>query len=65
LTLGLKSCILIFVFIWTRASFPRIRYDQLMSECWTILLPIIIALIILVPCLVFSLSLIPNNFYLL
>lgn len=64
LTLGLKSCILIFVFIWTRASFPRIRYDQLMSECWTILLPIIIALIILVPCLVFSLSLIPNNFYL-
>lgn len=65
LTLGLKSCILIFVFIWTRASFPRIRYDQLMSECWTILLPIIIALIILVPCLVFSLSLIPNNFYLI
>ena len=31
--LGLKSCIMIFIFIWARASFPRIRYDQLMSFC--------------------------------
>jgi len=62
--LGIKSCILIFVFIWTRASFPRIRFDQLMSYCWTVLLPIIIAFVILIPCLVFSLSLIPTNFYL-
>jgi len=31
LTLGLKSCIMIFTFIWVRASFPRIRFDQLMS----------------------------------
>jgi NADH-ubiquinone oxidoreductase chain 1 len=33
LSLGVKSCILIFVFIWARASFPRIRFDQLMSFC--------------------------------
>lgn len=33
LTLGFKTCVLIFVFIWGRASFPRIRYDQLMSFC--------------------------------
>ena len=33
LNLGLKSCIMIFIFIWARASFPRIRYDQLMSFC--------------------------------
>ena len=50
LNLGLKSCIMIFIFIWARASFPRIRYDQLMSFCWTILLPLIIALIVLYPC---------------
>lgn len=50
LTLGFKSCVMIFVFIWARASFPRIRYDQLMSFCWTILLPLIIAFIILFPC---------------
>jgi NADH-ubiquinone oxidoreductase chain 1 len=56
---------MIFVFILARASFPRIRFDQLMSYCWTILLPLIIALIILIPCVVYSLSLIPTNFYLL
>ena len=32
-TLGLKTCIMIFIFIWVRASFPRIRFDQLMSFC--------------------------------
>ena len=63
--LGLKSCILVFVFIWARASFPRIRFDQLMSYCWTILLPIVIAFVILIPCVVYSLSLIPTNFYLI
>jgi NADH-ubiquinone oxidoreductase chain 1 len=31
--LGLKTCIMVFVFIWARASFPRIRFDQLMSFC--------------------------------
>lgn len=28
---GLKVVLIIFLFIWVRASFPRIRYDQLMS----------------------------------
>lgn len=65
LMLGLKSCLMIFVFIWARASLPRIRFDQLMSYCWTILLPIIIAFIILIPCVVYSLCLIPTNFYLI
>jgi NADH-ubiquinone oxidoreductase chain 1 len=65
LMLGLKSCLLIFIFIWTRASLPRIRFDQLMSYCWTVLLPIIIAFIILMPCVVYSLCLIPTNFYLI
>ena len=61
LTLGLKSCIMIFIFIWTRASFPRIRFDQLMTFCWTILLPIVIAFIVLVPCIIYSYDIIPSN----
>ena len=65
LTLGIKSCIMIFVFIWTRASFPRIRFDQLMSFCWTILLPIVIAFVILVPCILYSFEIIPSNITLL
>nr|YP_010730988.1 NADH dehydrogenase subunit 1 [Epichloe stromatolonga]YP_010731030.1 NADH dehydrogenase subunit 1 [Epichloe novae-zelandiae]WEG24210.1 NADH dehydrogenase subunit 1 [Epichloe bromicola]WEG24602.1 NADH dehydrogenase subunit 1 [Epichloe typhina]WEG24252.1 NADH dehydrogenase subunit 1 [Epichloe bromicola]WEG24392.1 NADH dehydrogenase subunit 1 [Epichloe stromatolonga]WEG24560.1 NADH dehydrogenase subunit 1 [Epichloe novae-zelandiae] len=51
LALGVKSSMMVFIFIWTRASFPRIRFDQLMSFCWTVLLPILFAFIILVPCL--------------
>jgi NADH-ubiquinone oxidoreductase chain 1 len=65
LTLGIKSCMMIFIFIWVRASFPRIRFDQLMSFSWTILLPIVIAFIILVPCLIYSFEIIPSNIYLL
>ncbi len=61
LTLGVKSCIMIFIFIWARASFPRIRFDQLMSFCWTILLPVVIAFIILVPCILYSFEIIPSN----
>ena len=61
LSLGLKSSMLIFTFIWARASFPRIRFDQLMSFCWTILLPIVIAFIILVPCILYSFEIIPSN----
>ncbi len=65
LSLGLKASIMIFVFIWARASFPRIRFDQLMSFCWTILLPIVIAFIILVPCILYSFEIISSNVSLL
>jgi NADH-ubiquinone oxidoreductase chain 1 len=61
LSLGVKSCVLIFIFIWSRASFPRIRFDQLMSFCWTILLPIVIAFVVLVPCILYSFEIIPTN----
>ena len=61
LTIGIKSCIMIFIFIWVRASFPRIRFDQLMSFSWTILLPVVIAFIVLVPCIIYSLEIIPSN----
>ena len=61
LSLGLKSSIMIFVFIWARASFPRIRFDQLMAFCWTVLLPILFALIILVPCILYSYNILPIN----
>lgn len=63
--LGLKSSILIFVFIWTRASFPRIRFDQLMTFCWTVLLPVLFSLIILIPCILYCYNIFPINIYLL
>ena len=65
LILGFKACVMIFVFIWARASLPRIRYDQLMSFCWTILLPLVIAFIILLPCILYGFEIIPTNVFLL
>jgi len=65
LMLGIKTCIYVFIFIWVRASYPRIRFDQLMSYCWTILLPIVIAFIIIIPCIVLGLGLVSSNFFLL
>jgi NADH-ubiquinone oxidoreductase chain 1 len=60
-TLGMKSALLVFAFFLIRASFPRTRFDQLMSYCWTILLPLIVAFIIIIPCILFGLEIIPSN----
>lgn len=65
INLALKTAFLIFVFIWVRASFPRIRFDQLMSVCWTVLLPVTIAYVVLIPCIVYGLGIIPTNISLL
>ncbi len=34
-----KIALVLFIFLWTRATFPRFRYDQLMRLGWKILLP--------------------------
>lgn len=61
LVLGLKATAVVFLFIWVRASFPRIRYDQLLQVCWMVLLPLVFAIIILVPCIIYSFDLLPFN----
>ena len=36
----LKVCIILFLFLWIRATLPRYRYDQLMRLGWKVFLPI-------------------------
>ena len=39
----IKVVVLLFVMIWVRATWPRIRYDRLMAFGWKILLPLSLA----------------------
>ena len=45
---GFKVTILLFVFVWVRAAFPRYRYDQLMRLGWKVFLPFSLAWVLFV-----------------
>jgi NADH-ubiquinone oxidoreductase chain 1 len=57
--LGLKTCIFCFLFVLSRATLPRLRYDQLIDLCWLNLLPIAVAFIILVPSILVAFDIAP------
>jgi NADH-quinone oxidoreductase subunit H len=42
----IKTCLVLYVFLWIRATLPRYRYDQLMKLGWKFLIPLAIANII-------------------
>jgi NADH-quinone oxidoreductase subunit H len=48
LWLIIKICMVLFIFLWVRATFPRYRYDQLMRLGWKIFLPLSFAWVMLV-----------------
>ncbi len=43
-----KTCFLLFLFLWVRATFPRYRYDQLMRLGWKVFLPLSLAAVVVV-----------------
>jgi NADH-ubiquinone oxidoreductase chain 1 len=57
--LGLKTCIFCFMFVWVRATLPRMRFDALIELCWLNLLPVCVAFIILVPSVLIAFNISP------
>jgi NADH-quinone oxidoreductase subunit H len=56
----LKICLMMFMFFWVRATFPRFRYDQLMRLGWKIFLPLSLGWMVLTACALEVFGWLPN-----
>jgi NADH-quinone oxidoreductase subunit H len=56
----LKICLMLFVFIWARATLPRYRYDQLMRLGWKVFLPLSLVWVVLTSGFLVAFDLLPK-----
>jgi NADH:ubiquinone oxidoreductase subunit H len=57
--LFIKGTLVVFLFVWVRTSFPRLRYDQLMSLLWKSYLPLSLGMIFIVNTILWSINGLP------
>lgn len=50
----IKSIILVYTYIWIRASYPRYTFDNLINLCWTVYLPLLFGLVLLIPSILYA-----------
>ncbi|MBV69566.1 MAG: NADH-quinone oxidoreductase subunit NuoH [Pelagibacterales bacterium] len=56
----LKVGVLLFIFLWVRATLPRFRYDQLMRLGWKVFLPLSLLWVVLTATFLIFFDLLPN-----
>ena len=57
---ALKTAAILFFFIWSRATLPRFRYDQLMRLGWKIFLPLTLIWVVLTAGLLLAFDALPG-----
>jgi len=57
----LKICVVLFMFVWVRATFPRFRYDQLMRLGWKVFLPLSLGWLILTAGVLLAMGWLPGT----
>ena len=57
----LKICLVLFMFVWVRATFPRFRYDQLMRLGWKVFLPLSLGWLILTAGVLLAMGWLPGT----
>lgn len=58
---AIKTALVLFVFIWARATFPRYRYDQLMRLGWKVFLPLTLIWVVLTAGLLLTFHAVPTR----
>lgn len=58
---GAKIAVFAFWFVWVRATYPRLRYDQLMQLGWKSFLPVSVGLVVVVASLLMIFDGLPND----
>ena len=56
----LKISLILFCFLWVRATFPRYRYDQLMRLGWKVFLPFSLAWVVITAGVLVAFDLVPT-----
>jgi NADH-quinone oxidoreductase subunit H len=56
-----KICLVLFCFLWVRATFPRYRYDQLMRLGWKVFLPFSLFWVVLTAGVLVAFDMVPHT----